>query len=58
MAAAGDRRGQLACASAEAPNALPMATTARSAASSSPVIFLAATFDNFQGVAQYVGLDA
>src|SRR3984893_15416034 len=35
-----------------------MATTARSAASTSPVISLAATFDYFQGVAQHVGLDA
>src|SRR5208282_3556921 len=58
MAAAGERRGQLACASAEAPSALPMATTARSAASSSPVISLAATFDHFQGVAQHFSLDA
>ena len=35
-----------------------MATTARSAASSSPVISLAATFDHFQGVAQHLSLDA
>src|SRR5260370_2239993 len=35
-----------------------MATTARSAASTSPVISLAATFDYFQGVAQHISLDA
>src|ERR1700730_8114613 len=35
-----------------------MATTARSAASTSPLISLPATFDYFQGVAQHVGLDA
>jgi hypothetical protein len=35
-----------------------MATTASSAASSIPVISLAATFDHFQGVAQHLGFDA